>query len=139
VNGTDKSTIPFALVDSNTKVDGILTILHKLYTSSRFAHENVAHVSLAFLDVRVIRSCDRKIFEMITYWKLTLTGSMIDYDSFVSLRFNTSKPGSIVLSEEHLPFALGTRRCRLNSMKFDVSAISMVISHRSSLLILLLD
>jgi hypothetical protein len=76
----------FALVDPDTKVDDILSILNNFHPSIKFTHENEANDSLPFLDVRVTRSTDRLTFETTIYWKPTFTGPMINWDSFVPMQ-----------------------------------------------------
>jgi hypothetical protein len=86
----------FVLVSSNMKVNDILSIFNTFQPSIEFTHNIETYNSLVFLDVKVTRSNKRDTFETMINCELTLTGLMINWDSFVPIQCKKASIASMV-------------------------------------------
>ena len=84
------------LVNRNTNVTDILSILNNFHPSIKFTHEIEANESLPFLDVKLTRLSEGYTFEMTIYRKPTFTGLMTNWESFVPMNYKKASIDSMI-------------------------------------------
>lgn len=86
----------FVLIDPNTKVEDILSILNEFHLSIKFTHKIEENDRLEFLDVQVIRSSKKQAFETTIYRKPTFTGLMTNWNSYVPIQYKKANIISMI-------------------------------------------
>lgn len=99
----------FVLLKPDTKIEDVLNLLNNFHPSIQFTHEPELNGTIAFLDVKVIRSQVEKktttdeftstsvmVFNTTIHRKETFTGLMTNWNSFVPMTYKKASVVSMI-------------------------------------------